>query len=81
MITLDTLKADARAEQRERNRRRWQPEASTYYVPLGASLLPADPALRDNAPALYGDESAADYTGDGWVPVAGGRKRAVTPSC
>lgn len=94
MDTLDTLmatlRADARADQRERNRLLGGSVSDAnvpghwtgYYVPLGADLS-ADRALLgevwDNAPELWGAPSAADYTGSGWEAIPGGRRRTVLP--
>ena len=94
MATLDTLmatlRADAREDQRKLNRMlggsvadgNVPGEWSGYFVPMGADLT-ADRALLgevwDNAPEVWGAPSAADYTGNGWEPVSGGRKRTVLP--
>lgn len=91
MITLEALKADARADQRKLNRMlgasladgHLPGEWSGYFVPMGADLI-ADRALLgevwDNAPEVWGAPSAADYTGDGFESLGFGcRKRTVLP--
>lgn len=78
MITLETLKADAREETRQANARA---ALRLVFVPFGADLAVA-PEDYGNAPEVFGEPLASDYTGDGFEPLrGGGRKRACLPSC
>jgi len=89
MDTMDTLiadlKADAKAETLERQRRAWQDTgavAALHYVPLAADLQEDSQLLAevwDNEPEMFGAPAASDYKGNGWKPVPGGRKREVLP--